>query len=194
MSKDIFNLSVKEFTNSKSNNYYLNMSVREFLGHDRPYLSFNCGIDNETLSETLAVMEKYNLRLQMRDIDFRLYEEYSQSVLFKVGLDKLLSFNPKLYHALKRCNICSIPQLVTRTEDEIINVRKIGPKYFEQLKVVLKELNLTFGMSEDDLMKYVKIEKKIDKLNNEITELKSQRFELINIDKIRTKKMPFSIT
>ena len=189
MSKDIFNLTVKEFTNSKSNNYYLNMSVREFLGHDISYLSFNCGIDNETLSETLAVMEKYNLRLQMRDIDFRLYEENSQSILFKVGLDKLLSFNPKLYHALTRCNICTIPQLVTKTENEILTVRKIGPKYFEQLKLVLYELNLTFGMSEEDLMKYVKIEKKIEELNNEIADLKRQRFELINSGKIRTRKI-----
>lgn len=60
-----------------------------------------------------------------------------------------LNFSVRSYNCLKRAGINSVEDLTKKTEDDMIKVRNLGRKSFEEVELKLKELGLSFRADEE---------------------------------------------
>jgi DNA-directed RNA polymerase subunit alpha len=62
-----------------------------------------------------------------------------------------LELSVRSYNCLKNANIATIAQLVTRTEAEMLKTKNFGRKSLAEIKEILADMGLSFGMSLDEM-------------------------------------------
>jgi len=61
-----------------------------------------------------------------------------------------LELSVRSYNCLKNANIQTIGQLVTRTESEMLKTKNFGRKSLSEIKEILSDMGLSFGMKVDE--------------------------------------------
>lgn len=70
--------------------------------------------------------------------------------VLRMSVDEL-ELTVRTYNCLKAEEICTVADLVTRTEHELIRVPNLGKKSLEEIKEVLNKYNLRLGMHSLEL-------------------------------------------
>ena len=60
-----------------------------------------------------------------------------------------LDLSVRSFNCLKRANINTVADLVSKTEDEMIKVRNLGRKSLEEVKLKLQAMNLSLANEEN---------------------------------------------
>jgi DNA-directed RNA polymerase subunit alpha len=60
-----------------------------------------------------------------------------------------LELSVRSFNCLKRANINTVENLISKTENDMMNVRNLGRKSLEEIKQKLEELGLTLKMSDE---------------------------------------------
>ena len=60
-----------------------------------------------------------------------------------------LDLSVRSFNCLKRANINTVADLVSKTEDEMIKVRNLGRKSLEEVKQKLQAMNLSLANEEN---------------------------------------------
>ena len=60
-----------------------------------------------------------------------------------------LDLSVRSFNCLKRANINTVADLVSKTEDEMIKVRNLGRKPLEEVKLKLQAMNLSLANEEN---------------------------------------------
>ena len=66
----------------------------------------------------------------------------------EMNIDEL-ELSVRSYNCLKRAGINTVGELCNRTSEDMMKVRNLGRKSLEEVIAKLKELNLSFNLSED---------------------------------------------
>jgi DNA-directed RNA polymerase subunit alpha len=61
-----------------------------------------------------------------------------------------LELSLRSYHCLKNANIRTVGELVGKTEAEMLKTKNFGRKSLNEIKEILAEMGLSFGMGDDD--------------------------------------------
>ena len=75
-------------------------------------------------------------------------EENSKDKVLEMNIDEL-ELSVRSYNCLKRAGINTVEELCNRTSEDMMKVRNLGRKSLEEVIAKLKELNLSFNLSED---------------------------------------------
>ena len=75
-------------------------------------------------------------------------EENSKDKVLEMNIDEL-ELSVRSYNCLKRAGINTVEELCNRTSEDMMKVRNLGRKSLEEVLSKLKELNLSFNLSED---------------------------------------------
>ena len=68
--------------------------------------------------------------------------------VLEMNIDEL-ELSVRSYNCLKRAGINTVGELCNRTSEDMMKVRNLGRKSLEEVIAKLKELNLSFNLSED---------------------------------------------
>jgi len=68
--------------------------------------------------------------------------------LFDKPIDEL-DLSVRSYNCLKRAGINTVGDLTSKTEDEMMKVRNLGKKSFDEIRKKLDELGQTFSRPEE---------------------------------------------
>ena len=60
-----------------------------------------------------------------------------------------LELSVRSYNCLKRANINTVEELISRTQDDMMKVRNLGRKSLDEVVAKLNELGLSFRANED---------------------------------------------
>lgn len=140
-------------------NYYVEATR---LGQATDYDRLNLDVwTNGTLSPQDAVAQAATILRDHMDI-FINFEEEPEVVETEVdeeleGLQRNLSkaveeleLSVRSYNCLKNANVQTIGQLVTKTESEMLRTKNFGKKSLHEIKEILSEMGLSFGMQFDE--------------------------------------------
>ena len=75
-------------------------------------------------------------------------EEDDKEKVLEMNIDEL-ELSVRSYNCLKRAGINTVEELCNRTSEDMMKVRNLGRKSLEEVIAKLKELNLSFNLSED---------------------------------------------
>ena len=75
-------------------------------------------------------------------------KENEKEKLLETSIDDL-SLTVRSYNCLKRANILTIEDLINKTEAEMLKVRNLGKKSFDEIKQKLLDRDLTFKREEE---------------------------------------------
>ena len=65
------------------------------------------------------------------------------------SLDEL-ELSVRSYNCLKNANICTLWELVARTEADLLKTKNFGRKSLNEIKEILADFGLRLGMRDDD--------------------------------------------
>jgi len=111
------------------------------------------GFGRKALNEIEDVLANMDLSLGMKDDDAGSKNPEELSDHAKVCLDKPLSeldLSIRSAHTLREAGITTIKELVAHTEVDMLKYRNFGRKSLNELKEVLAEMDLRFGMKLDE--------------------------------------------
>ncbi|MFA5153440.1 MAG: DNA-directed RNA polymerase subunit alpha C-terminal domain-containing protein, partial [Clostridia bacterium] len=75
-------------------------------------------------------------------------EEPNKNESFEKPIDEL-DLSVRSYNCLKRASINTVGDLISKTEDEMMKVRNLGKKSFDEIRKKLDELGYTFARPEE---------------------------------------------
>lgn len=75
-------------------------------------------------------------------------KENEKEKLLETSIDDL-NLTVRSYNCLKRSNILTIQDLINKTESEMLKVRNLGKKSFDEIKLKLEERELNFKIEEE---------------------------------------------
>lgn len=133
------------------------IKVREFIKKEQSYYSYN-GISDRYLNEILRILDKYNLRLNMTDLELKIYETNPDSVFITTTLNDI--FTPSIITILNRRGINNLSELVSFSEKELAksnykgSVVTMAPNTLNTIKEALTKLGLSLGMKEDKIITF----------------------------------------
>jgi len=114
-------------------------------------------LPDEALSKSSNILIKY-LKVftkfspdDMESITDQIAEEENENNEQKKLLEKSieeLDFSVRSYNCLKKSNINSFGEIVNKTEEEIMGIKNLGKKSFEEIKEKVKEYGLTLKDTE----------------------------------------------
>jgi len=78
-----------------------------------------------------------------------------------------LELSVRSSNCLKNANIKTIGELTRKTEDDIARTRNFGKKSLQEIKEKLKEWNLSFGITDLNVLKNARLEPKVKEAENE---------------------------
>jgi len=109
-------------------------------------------LPDEALSKASNILIKY-LKLftkfspdEMESIADQITDEENENNEQKKLLEKSieeLDFSVRSYNCLKKSNINTFGEIVNKTEEEIMSIKKLGKKSFEEIKEKVKDFGLT---------------------------------------------------
>ena len=109
-------------------------------------------LPDEALSKASNILIKY-LKVftkfspeEMESVTDQIVEEENENNEQRKLLEKSieeLDFSVRSYNCLKKSNINSFGEIVNKTEDEIMGIKNLGKKSFEEIKEKVKEYGLT---------------------------------------------------
>ncbi|MBR5044163.1 MAG: DNA-directed RNA polymerase subunit alpha, partial [Clostridia bacterium] len=74
-------------------------------------------------------------------------KDKQHSSVLSTDIEKL-EFSQRSYNCLKRSEIDTVGDIISRTETEILKIRNLGKKSFEEIRDKITELGLTFKKEE----------------------------------------------
>ena len=101
----------------------------------------------KVLSEHLSLFINLSEVAQQTDVMVE-KEDNAQAKVLEMNIDEL-ELSVRSYNCLKRAGINTVEELCNRTSEDMMKVRNLGRKSLEEVIAKLKELNLSFNLSED---------------------------------------------
>ena len=78
-----------------------------------------------------------------------------------------LELSVRSSNCLKNANIKTIGELTRKTEDDIARTRNFGKKSLQEIKEKLREWNLSFGITDLNVLKNARMETKVKETEDE---------------------------
>ena len=75
-------------------------------------------------------------------------EESKKEKVLEMSIEEL-ELSVRSYNCLKRANISTVEDLISKTESEMMKVRNLGKKSFDEVKAKLHSLGLDFAKEEE---------------------------------------------
>ncbi len=135
-------------------------SSAQYMGYEKLVMDIYTNksiLPDEALSKASNILIKY-LKIftkfspeEMESITEQIAEEENENNEQKKLLDKSieeLDFSVRSYNCLKKSNINSFGEIVNKSEEEIMGIKNLGKKSFEEIKDKVKEYGLSLKESE----------------------------------------------
>ena len=117
-----------------------------------------------------ALFKEHNLRFHMSKKDVEIYEAYPNSLVHK-SLDneevlKKLGLSIRIQNLLKKANIRSVLELIRKSPEDLKKIKGISDARISSINNALSRLDLSLGMSQEQIYTFCKIEMQISATDN----------------------------
>ena len=106
----------------------LSLAAKVMVGHLELFIDLS-----ETTKNTQVMVEK---------------EESKKEKVLEMSIEEL-ELSVRSYNCLKRANISTVEDLISKSETEMMKVRNLGKKSFDEVTAKLHSLGLDFAQEED---------------------------------------------